>query len=93
MVKHVDVSNNLELLSLAEEVARTGETIVLQKDSKDLATVVPTTGAPKWRPTKPTEADVTASRSTAGSWADVDVEEFMRYVYEGRRSSKPPVDL
>ena len=92
-IRHVDVSGNAELLRLAEEVASTGESVVLQKDSVELATLEPATPGRKWQPKRPTAADIEAFRSAAGSWSDVDVDEFMKYVYEGRQSSKPPVDL
>ena len=91
--RHVDVSENPELRRLAEEVASSGNPVVLADGVRDLATVSPASGSNRAMILKPSKADVLASQKAAGSWVDVDVEEFMRYVYEGRQSSKPPVDL
>jgi hypothetical protein len=93
-LRHVDVSDNPELMRLAEEVAQSGDSVMLTKGSKDLATISPT--SPSGRRLKPRElspVDLEAFNSSAGGWADVDVDEFMKRVYEGRQSSKPRVDL
>ena len=90
-VRRIDVSKSADLRRLAEEVAASGESVILEENSLELATIVPSTA--KWRPKKPTKEDIEAFRSAAGSWHDVDVDEFMKYIYEGRQSSKPPVDL
>ena len=92
-LRHVDVSGNPELRRLAEEVALSGKPVVLADGGRDLATVSPAKRSSRAMIQKPSKADVKASREAAGSWVDVDVEDFMRYVYEGRQSSKPPVDL
>lgn len=40
------------------------------------------------------DEDYTAFLSAAGSWADVDIEGFLKDIYESReRSSRPPVEL
>jgi hypothetical protein len=92
-LRHIDVSKNPDLLRLAEEVAQTGDSVILEKDSTQLATVAPVGSAAKWRPKIPTSAEIEASKAAAGTWSDVDIDEFMKYIYEGRQSSKPPVDL
>jgi hypothetical protein len=92
-LRHVDVSDRPELRDLAEEVARSGVGLVLQENGRALATISPMTPRRKFKPTKKTKAQLEAFWSSAGGWADVDVDEFMKYVYEGRQSSKPPVDL
>jgi hypothetical protein len=41
-----------------------------------------------------TDADLAAFRSAAGAWGDVDVDEFIAYIYERRKlSSRPSVGL
>jgi hypothetical protein len=91
-LRHIDVSDEPDLKDLAEEVARSGVGLILQENGRMLATVSPVAGS-KFKPSKKTKAELEAFWSSAGSWADVDVDEFMKYVYEGRQSSKPPVDL
>ena len=74
-VKVVDVSDDPELLRLAEEVHRTHEPRILQRDGEALALLVPVgpTGARHSRKRR-TSADEQAFRSAAGSWRDVDSE-------------------
>lgn len=98
MAEHVhpiDVSDVPELLRLAEEVQRSKEPRVLRRDNEDLALVVPlmpTTTRRRGR--VPTEADLEAFRSAAGSWADVDTDKLIEDIYETRRrSNRPPVEL
>ena len=92
-IRHLDVSKHPDLLRLAEEVARSGDTVVLEKGSKQLATLAPVGLPARWQPKIPTREEIEISKSSAGSWSDVNIDEFMKYVYEGRQSSKPPVDL
>jgi hypothetical protein len=93
-MRHVDVSNNPELKRLAEEVAESGIGLVLHDANTKLATVLPAkTTSQRRRGRERTEADVEAFRSAAGSWSDLDTEEIKRWIYAGRESSRPPVDL
>jgi hypothetical protein len=93
-VRRIDVSGNSELLSLAENVAESGDSVLLGDCERDLATIEPAAPAPKHvlpRDLSPTELE--AFNSSAGGWPDVDVEEFMIHVYEGRSFSKPRANL
>jgi predicted DNA-binding antitoxin AbrB/MazE fold protein len=40
---------------------------------------------------EPTDEDWEAFRSSAGSWADIDAEELIKYIYERRLVSTRPV--
>ncbi len=94
-VKVVDVSDAPELLRLAEEVHRTHEPRVLQRDGEALALLVPVgpTGASRPRKRR-TSADEEAFRSAAGSWPDVDTDRLIADIYDSRRrSTRPPVEL
>lgn len=89
----IDVTDNPEVLRLAEEVRRDGEPRVLQRDGEDLAVVMPLPGR-KTHLKKPTAADIEAFRSAAGGWADIDTDKLVENIYESRRNSvRPPVEL
>jgi precorrin-6x reductase len=92
-VRHIDVSTNPELMRLVEEVAQTGDNVVLSKGSRELAMLAPIASTKRLIPRVLSPAEVEVFNSSAGGWADVDVDEFMKRVYEGRQSSKPRVDL
>ena len=93
-IRHLDVSGNAELLKLAESVAQSGDSVVLADCERDLATIEPVAPTPKRViPRHLSPDDVEAFNSSAGGWADVDVDEFMVHVYEGRSRAKPRVDL
>lgn len=83
--KSIDISDVPEILRLAEEVRRADEPRVLQKDGEDLAVVIPLSRARKPQFRKPTEADLEAFRSAAGSWADMDTDKLVEDIYRGRR--------
>jgi hypothetical protein len=94
----LDIDDMPELGRIADEVRRTGEARVLRRQNRELEVVImrsPVTKAKKRRPAskRVTEDDIAASRASAGSWKDVDIEKFKAYIYEGRQSSKPPLNL
>jgi hypothetical protein len=93
----MNIDDNPELLRLAEEVKETGESRVLRGHNEDLVLVTPIAGKQKrkGRNTLPpkTKEQVEAFRSAAGAWKNVDTDAMKKYIYEGRTSSKPPVDL
>ena len=94
-VQVVDVSDAPELLRLAEEVHRTHEPRILQRDGEALALLVPVgpTGARRPRKRR-TSADEEAFRSAACSWRDVDTDRLIADLYDSRRRSiRPPVEL
>jgi hypothetical protein len=83
-MRRVDVTKNAELLRLAQEVADTGDGVILQTEGTDLVTMLPAATRPTGIRRKRSKADLEAFWASAGSWADVDVDEFLRNVYEGR---------
>ena len=78
---------------LAREVVESGESIILKDRDIELITLVPfkplTRTRKRLRELK--AADEEASRSSAGSWADVDVDEFLRYIYDARDRGVRPL--
>lgn len=94
-LKHINIDDVSDLLSLAEEVRTTKEPRVLSRDSEDIAVLMPVT-IPLRRKLKrkKTKADYAAFRSAAGGWKDVDTDELIENIYEDRRmSNRPPVEL
>ncbi len=91
----LDITHNPELLRVAEEVRRSNTPRVLRVADEDVAVVVPVADRPKRRGKRlKTEADYQAFLASAGSWADVDVDEFHRYLRERRDAGdRPPVEL
>jgi hypothetical protein len=94
-VTPIDISNNPELMRLAEEVARTKKPRELMRDRETVAILMPATAKakPKKKRVK-TQADYEAFRAAAGSWKDMVVEKFKADIYESRRlGSRPPIKL
>jgi hypothetical protein len=91
--KSIDISNNPELLRLAEEVRSTNEPRVLIRNSEEIAVVVPVVArAKKRRGRMKTKADYETFRAAAGGWADVDTDKLIEDIYEARRrSNRPPI--
>jgi hypothetical protein len=91
----IEVSDIPELSRLAEDVQRRNKPLILQRDGKELAVIVPLPIAPTQVETERTEADREAFLAAAGSWRGlVDTDKLIEDIYESRRrSSRPPVDL
>src|SRR5215217_7210679 len=91
----VDISTNLELVRLIEEVACTGKARMLRRADQDVAILMPLTTRGRTRKVRAkTEADYEAFRASAGSWEDVDTDRLVEELYENRQqSSRPPVEL
>src|SRR5262249_8962927 len=92
----VDVTNTPDLLRLAEEVCRSGQSRLLRRDSEDLAVVSPVAKPAKRRAERVktfTKADDDAFLAAAGSWKDFDLETFLKNNEESRQLSRPPVEL
>ncbi len=91
----IDISHNADLLRLAEEVRRSNTPRVLRADNRDVAVVMPVAELPKRKGKRvKTDADYQAFLDSAGSWSDVDVDEFKAYIRERRDAgSRPPVEL
>ncbi len=74
----IDVTDEPELLRLAEDVRSTGESRVLRRNGEDLAVVIPVApsmdeGAGRVK----TAEDLAAFRAAAGSWKDFDLDHFV----------------
>src|SRR4051794_2964009 len=91
----IDISTNLDLVRLAEEVARSGEARLLRRADEDVAILMPLTATlPRRKGRTKTEEDYEAFLASAGGWADVDVDTFLEDMNESREhSSRPPVEL
>ena len=78
-----------------DEVAATGRPRSLRRGGREVAVLRPARSARRLRRREPSPADVEAFRMSAGSWKDnVDVEQFLKNIYESRdRPSRPPVEL
>lgn len=87
--KVVEITADTELLHLLKEAE--GNVLILEKGDTRYRLVKETetpVGGEK------TSADYEAFLSAAGSWEEVDVDEFLANVYESRRrSTRPPVEL
>lgn len=86
-----EFAHNLE--DYFERVVRDEETIVVEKAEGERVVLSP--GPAKgYTPKKRTAADREAFLSSFGSWSDVDVDAFLKYIYERRDvPSRPPVEL
>jgi hypothetical protein len=95
----LDISDNPDLLRLAEEVRRSKTPRVLQWHGEDVAIVIPPTDDAKRRAKRSTikrksAADIEAFLSSAGGWKDVDTDRLKADIYESRRlSTRPRPDL
>lgn len=80
------------LTHIFDRVIGTGEKMVVETDAGDLVALKLITRVKPRRRHK-TRADYEAFLASAGSWADVDIDAFLRDIYDSRRSSRPPVEL
>jgi hypothetical protein len=87
----IDISNNHEMLRLAEEVRRSKTPRVLHADDQDIAIVMPVADLPtRHSKQAKTDADYQAFLAGAGSWADVVTDEFKRPIRERRDAGDRP---
>ena len=90
----IDIRHAPPLAELVEEVRATRKPRRLVRDDEDVALLVPAPPARRRRPAKAVSAaDDAAFLASAGSWQDVDTDALLADIAEGRRSSRPPVDL
>ena len=80
------------LARIFERVISEGESIVIEKGEGELVEVKSIAPA-KSRRGVVTKEDDEAFLSAAGGWADVDIDSFLKDIYESRKSSRPPVEL
>ncbi|MHB8645276.1 MAG: hypothetical protein ACYDAR_05765 [Thermomicrobiales bacterium] len=91
----VDISNNPDLLRLAEEVRRRNTSTVLKNGDEDVAVMMPVAEVTKPKvkrstPKKKSAADMEAFFSSFGGWNDVDTDRLKADIYESRRRSTGP---
>ena len=85
----IDISNNPDLLQLAEDVRRKDVRVVLGTKDTPLVAIVPLTNDDE-HPTR-SFAGLTAA---AGSWQDEDTDTMLAEIYENRqRSVRLPIEL
>jgi hypothetical protein len=80
------------LTEVIERVIHEHESVLVESESGELVEVKPVSPA-KSRKREFTKEDDEAFLSAAGGWKDVDIDRFLKDIYESRRSSRPPVDL
>jgi hypothetical protein len=90
----VDVATCPDLLTLAEEVARTRTPRVIARGDEDLAVLSPAKPKRRLKGKQITEEDIAASLAAAGSWKGlVDTEQLKRDLDAARSDNSPPVRL
>ena len=95
----IDVSNNPDLLRIAEAVRRRNTSAVLRNGDEAIAVVMPVGGSTRKAKRSPfkkrSQADIDAFLASAGGWKDlVDTEQLKRDIAESRaRSGRPPIEL
>ncbi|MGE0540478.1 MAG: hypothetical protein AB7R89_09870 [Dehalococcoidia bacterium] len=91
----VDIATRPDFERLVDEVARTQTSRVITRGDEEIAVLSP--AKPKRRRTvwkRPTQADIDAALSVAGSWTDVEAaERLKRELDEARSDNSPPVQL
>ncbi len=100
--KTITVSPDSELGLLLKDAAATGGPVLVDTGEAiytlEIDPAAETTAAPQQSPRLPSPAEGARSRegirNAAGSWKDVDREEFLAYIAERRGASgRPPVRL
>jgi hypothetical protein len=91
----IDISNNPDVLHLAEEVRRRNRSAVLRNGDDDVAVMMPVAEGAKPTAKRSTikrksEADMVAFFSSFGSWKDVDTDQLKADIAESRRRSIGP---
>lgn len=90
----IDVATCPDLVTLAEEVARTQTHRVITRGDEDLAVLSPAKPKRRLKGKRITEADIAASLAAAGSWKGlVDTEKLKLDLDAARSDNSPPVRL
>jgi hypothetical protein len=94
----IDISDDSDLLRLAEDIRRRKTTAVLRNGDDELVVMMPVTEnrthkARRSSFKQKSQADINAFLAAAGGWKDlVDAEQLKRDIAESRaRSSRPPI--
>jgi len=92
-----DLSTSSEVLRLVEEVYASGKPRALRRDGEVLAMLlpVPVRKSNRLQKRNLSSQDVAAFRAAAGTWSDMDVDQFLADVYAARDvpEDRPSVDL
>ena len=89
----IDISAYPDVVALARRVGRGGDPRVLAVNGKEVALIIPLNSRRRVR-RRPSAADIAAFHSSAGSWADVDVDTLLENIKESRsQPPKPAVEL
>jgi hypothetical protein len=89
-IPFAEFAGNLRIIM--DQVIHEHETIVVEDEQGDLVEIRPATGnSSRRRPF--TAEDDEAFLAAAGGWSDVDIDAFLKDIYESRQSSRPPVEL
>lgn len=89
----VDISGMTEVTRLVDEASEADVPLILRRGDEDVAILTPvTSGRKNW---KPTDEQISAVRSAAGGWKDMDVDELIEQIYRDRENygDRPPVEL
>jgi hypothetical protein len=90
--KIIDVENVPGLASFAEEVTTMRKQIVLRKQGKEFAIIVPSTDSSSFSPGRAkTPEDRQAFLASAGGWQGIVDEDMMEEIYNSRRISLRPL--
>jgi hypothetical protein len=90
----IDITTGPDLLTLAEEVARTRTPHVITRGDEELAILSPARPKRRLKGKRITEEDIAASPAAAGSWKGlVDTEKLKRDLDAARSDNSPPVEL
>lgn len=91
----VDITTSPDFESLVDEVVRTRIPRVITLGDEEIAVLSPARSKRRrtvWK--RPTQADIDAALSVAGSWTDVEAaERLKRELDEARSDNSPPVKL
>jgi hypothetical protein len=88
-----EFSENLS--DIIEQVIHDHKPVLIESESGELVEVKPAKPA-KSRQREFTAEDDEAFLSSAGGWSDwsdAEIDDFLKDIYESRRSSRPPVEL
>ncbi len=85
-----DFSENLT--QIFARILSEGKSVVVEIGEGELVEVKPVPSTESGRDLVSQEDDE-AFLSAAGGWADVDIDAFLKDIYESRKSSRPPVEL
>jgi hypothetical protein len=84
-IRATNVSDMYEVLGLLDELKMTGEPLGLRVNGKVVAVLEPVEeGDARFDRRRPTEAQLEALRSAAGSWSDEDAEYVLNIINERR---------